>query len=105
VCKAKIFHPVTRVEIGDRKPGQKVACQTGAGCPKGTPETAHLVEFNERNQRLVEVYRGVRAGVPPPYSDAIARYMLGYVGELFEKIESSRDYSKFLQIMAGAKGR
>lgn len=91
--------------IADRKPTQKVGCQTGAGCPKGTPETAHLVEFNERNRRLMEVYRGQRVGIPPPYTDAVARYMLGYLGELMDRSEQSRDESRLMQMMAGGRKR
>lgn len=105
MCKAKVFHPKTGEVIADRKPTQKVPCQTGAGCPKGTPETAHRVEFNERNRRLMEVYRGYRAGVPPPYTDAVARYMLGYLAELMERSEQSRDESRMMMLMAGGRKR
>lgn len=106
VCKAKVFHPRTGEEIGARKPHQKVPCQTGAGCPKGTPETAHLVELNDRMLRLMEVYQGTRVGIAPPYSDQVARYMLGYLGELMDTMDHGRDQTRLMQMMAGgARGR
>lgn len=105
LCKAKVFHPRTGEVIADRKPHQKVPCQTGAGCPKGTPETAHLVELNDRMQRLIEIYQGTRVGIAPPYSDSVARFMLGYLGELMEQRNSSRDQSQLLQMMIGGAKR
>lgn len=96
----KVFHPRTGEVIGDRKSTQKVPCQAG-GCPKGTPETAHRVELNERMQRLLEVYQGTRVGIAPPYGDAVARYALGYLGELMDRYNADSNQSRMMQAMMG----
>lgn len=42
-------------------PGHKPPCRTAVGCPKVSPEQAHLHELSDRNWQFVEWVRQVRA--------------------------------------------
>lgn len=97
------YHPRTKVKIGNRKPSQKVACQTSAGCPKGNPEIAHEKELNARNRRLMQVYRASKVGIPVPYSDPVARFVLGYLHQLMERHEDEVSEVRMMRSMLSGR--
>lgn len=42
-------------------PDHKPPCRTHLGCPKGSPEEAHLYELSLQNWKVVDLWKAVRA--------------------------------------------
>lgn len=73
-------------------PDHKPPCRTHLGCPKGSPEEAHLHELSLQNWKVVDLWKAVRATqgrclTESQANDPLTTYLLTIVDEVMREKE------------------